>query len=340
MNFYNEIDPGKAAWLRELIRRDVISPGRVEERSVLELSDAGLVRYRQFHFFAGIGIWSYALRLAGWPDDREVWTGSCPCQPFSVAGQGKGTADERHLWPAWFRLISLRRPVVVFGEQVADGDGQTWLDAVQSDMESIDYRFGSVALPAAGFGAPHGRHRTFFVADTADRGTIERRQAITRGNGPEVGIPRENGESSILANASEFGHDGRRASEANGAGRYIKEPERLCTAGELGDANEAGLAQQRSNRGISQGQAQPHTRQSTERAGSPTNGFWHDAEWLPCTDGKARAVEPGTFPLAHGAPARVLRLRGFGDGIVASVAAEFIKAYIETQQPLTPLNDA
>lgn len=170
MNFYNEIDPGKAAWLRELIRRDVISPGRVEERSILELPADGLVRYRQFHFFAGIGIWSYALRLAGWPDDCEVWSGSCPCQPFSVAGQGKGTADERHLWPAWFRLISLRRPVMVFGEQVADGDGQTWLDTVQSDMESIGYRFGSVALPAAGFGAPHGRHRTFFVADAKENG--------------------------------------------------------------------------------------------------------------------------------------------------------------------------
>ena len=52
--------------------------------------------YTQCHFFAGIGIWSYALRLAGWPDDRQVWTGSCPCQPFSAAGKGEAFNDERH----------------------------------------------------------------------------------------------------------------------------------------------------------------------------------------------------------------------------------------------------
>ena len=50
-----------------------------------------------------------ALRLAGWPDDRPVWTGSCPCQPFSAAGEGKAADDERHLWPDWFPLIAERR---------------------------------------------------------------------------------------------------------------------------------------------------------------------------------------------------------------------------------------
>jgi hypothetical protein len=55
-------------------------------------------------------VWSYALRLAGWPDDRPVWTGSCPCGPFSVAGKKLGFADPRHLWPEWFRLIGECRP--------------------------------------------------------------------------------------------------------------------------------------------------------------------------------------------------------------------------------------
>jgi DNA (cytosine-5)-methyltransferase 1 len=58
-------------------------------------------------------------------------------------------------------------------------------------------------------------------------------------------------------------------------------------------------------------------------------GFWRDADWIACRDGKARPVEPGTFPLAHGTPARVVRLRGYGDAIVASQAAEFIGAVME-----------
>ena len=127
MNYYNEIDPKKAAWLRELIKRNVIAPGVVDERSIREVQPQDLAEYAQCHFFAGIGIWSYALRLAGWPDEGPVWTASCPCQPFSAAGRRGGTADERHLWPEFARLVRACRPVVAFGEQVASRDGLAWL---------------------------------------------------------------------------------------------------------------------------------------------------------------------------------------------------------------------
>ena len=70
--YYNEIDPKKAAWLRELISRGIIAPGDVDERSIADVRPADLAGYSQCHFFAGIGIWSYALRLARWPDEREV----------------------------------------------------------------------------------------------------------------------------------------------------------------------------------------------------------------------------------------------------------------------------
>ena len=62
---------------------------------------------------------------------------------------------------------------------------------------------------------------------------------------------------------------------------------------------------------------------------NPHHGFWSDADWLGCRDGKFRPVEPGTFPLANGIPARVGRLRGYGNAIVPKVAAEFIKAFME-----------
>lgn len=127
--YYNEIDPYAAEWLRNLIRDGLIAPGDVDERSIADVQPDDLKGYTQCHFFAGIGGWSLALRLAGWPDERTVWSGSCPCQPFSAAGQQRGTADERHLWPEFARLIAERRPPVVFGEQVASKLGRGWLAA-------------------------------------------------------------------------------------------------------------------------------------------------------------------------------------------------------------------
>jgi hypothetical protein len=109
-SYYNEIDPYCAQWLRNLIGAGHIADGDVDERSIEDVRPDDVRGYTQCHFFAGVGVWSYALRLAGWPDDRPVWTGSCPCQPFSQAGKGAGFADERHLWPAWFHLIRECRP--------------------------------------------------------------------------------------------------------------------------------------------------------------------------------------------------------------------------------------
>ncbi|MGA1111622.1 MAG: DNA cytosine methyltransferase [Ilumatobacteraceae bacterium] len=161
--FYNEIDPYAAQWLRNLIAAGHIAPGVVDERSIEDIEPAELVYYTQCHFFAGIGVWSHALRLAGWPDDKPVWTGSCPCQPFSAAGKGAGFADERHLWPAFHWLIKQCRPSVIFGEQVASTDGMQWLDLVQTDLEDSGYASAAVDICAAGVGAPHIRQRLYWV---------------------------------------------------------------------------------------------------------------------------------------------------------------------------------
>jgi DNA (cytosine-5)-methyltransferase 1 len=270
--YYNEHDPKAAAWLRELIKQNLIAPGVVDERSIEDVTPSDLIGFKQVHFFAGIGVWSHALRQAGWPDDKEVWTGSCPCQPFSAAGKGAGVADERHLWPAFFWLIQKRKPSVVFGEQVASRDGIAWLDTVSADMEREGYAFGPMVLPACGFGSPHKRDRTFFVAHAA-RG---RREQLNE----EVGT--------------------------------ISKPDEIGTSRDMADTMRTGRPERRSE---------------------PTNGFWRDADWLYCTDKRYRPVEPGTFPLAHGAPARMGRLRGYGNAIVAPVAIEFIKAAKESLPP-------
>ncbi|EJX6942985.1 DNA cytosine methyltransferase, partial [Listeria monocytogenes] len=163
--YYNEIDPFAAQWLRNLIDAGHIAPGVVDTRSIEDVTANDLKGFTQCHFFAGIGVWSYALRRAGWPDDRPVWTGSCPCQPFSACGKRQGKDDERHLFPTWFRLISECRPNVIFGEQVASKDGLGWLDDVRDHLERAEYAFAGFDLCAAGFGAPHIRQRLFWVAD-------------------------------------------------------------------------------------------------------------------------------------------------------------------------------
>ena len=168
--FYNDNDSYAAAWTRNLIAAGEIAAGVVDERSIRDLKPADVACYRQCHFFSGIGVWSRALRDAGWPEDINAWTGSCPCQGMSSAGKRRGFADERHLWPEWFRLIRACRPAVLFSEQVASKDGRAWFDLVHDDLEGIGYACQAYDLPACCVGAPHRRQRLYIVAYARERG--------------------------------------------------------------------------------------------------------------------------------------------------------------------------
>lgn len=200
--YYNEIDPYAAQWLRNLMAVGAIPAGDVDERSIEDIKPDELRGYSQCHFFAGIGGWAYALALAGWPDGRSVWTGSCPCQPFSEAGKRAGLADKRHLWPAWFHLIRECRPPVVFGEQVAAAVRHGWLDGVVSDLEGSGYAVGSSILSASAADAPHRRDRLWFVADAEwnEQPRAEsRRWAAGRMGGVKQLLPWQGGWQQALA---------------------------------------------------------------------------------------------------------------------------------------------
>ncbi|KAA3649821.1 MAG: DNA cytosine methyltransferase [Proteobacteria bacterium] len=334
--YYNEFDPYAAQWLRNLIAAGHIAPGDVDTRSILDVAPDDLAGYVQCHFFAGIGGWSAALRLAQWPDARPVWTGSCPCQPFSVAGAGAGMLDERHLWPHWHWLIEQCRPGVVFGEQVEAAIRHDWLDLVQADMEGIGYACAPVGVPAAGVGAPHIRQRLWFVADSQRVGRQRRADA----SGPVGENAPVRGEG--LSDAQRGGIDGRldhhhhQGLEGLGRGHQAESGRQGATgsvataseSGGLGDDDGAG-----SQPGRQTAEATGHGRAAVADGGAcrpgPLNGFWADADWLFCRDGKWRPVEPGTFPLAHGVSGRVGRLRAYGNAIVPQVAAEVIRAYLE-----------
>jgi DNA (cytosine-5)-methyltransferase 1 len=335
VNLYNEIDPYAAQWLRNLIDAGEIPPGDVNETPIEELNADDLVRYAQCHFFAGIGGWSLALRLAGWPDDEPVWTGSCPCQPFSVAGKGLGEDDPRHLWPAFRKLIAKCRPNVIFGEQVAGAAGLRWLSGVQADVEEDSYRLGFAELCAAGVGAPHIRQRLFWVADCPERGCGEQWGADQPGRS---GYADGGGAAGGLADTQDAN---RRAGERGTEEGTWPNGERrrgLAGGGTVGGLDHP----QRPRLEERDGQRKQQLRQDAELVAAG-HCAWSDFDILNCLDGKARRTQSGLFPLAHGVSGRVAvrragqehwysrtgTLRGFGNAIVPQVGAEFIRAYME-----------
>ena len=200
MVYYNEWDPYCAQWLRNLIAAGHLPLGYVDERSIADVRPDEIRGFVSCHFFAGIGGWPLALRMAGWPDERPVWTGSCPCQPFSVAGKRRGTADERHLWPEFRHLIDECRPARVFGEQVASKDGREWLAGVRTDLEGLGYACGCADLCAASQGAPHIRQRLYWVAHH-HRPRLEERTGFASGTRPQCATVERSGDVSGLADS-------------------------------------------------------------------------------------------------------------------------------------------
>lgn len=171
VNYYNEFDRKAAAWLRELIKSELIPAGVVDERSITEIYPHDLTGFTQYHFFAGIGGWPLALALAGWPEDEPIVTGSCPCQPFSIGSTDRaGMADPRHLWPVFSKLITQLDICCVVGEQVDDAIPLGWLDEVFSDLELAGYACGAAVLPARGYGADHWRDRLFWGSHASGAG--------------------------------------------------------------------------------------------------------------------------------------------------------------------------
>lgn len=312
MNYYNEWDPQAAAWLRELISERLIPRGLVDERSITEVKAEDLEGFTQCHFFAGIGGWPLALQLAGVDHRTPLWTGSPPCQPFSAAGKQLGQFDPRHLAPVFLDLISQCRPPVLFGEQVAPAIAKSWMCDLQAHLEGEDYAVGFAVLPACSVGAPHKRDRLFFGAyNVAESLRAERDSERLHGLGE-----------------SNQAKGGRKATELTGCGDI----------GLMADTISSRRQQQSGERPSSIfGEAIQSTKCELQpgnpcaasfESANPHNSLWSDADWLGCRDGKFRPVESGTFPLANGIPARVGRLRGYGNAIVPEVAAEFVHAFL------------
>lgn len=333
MNYYNEWDKGAADWLRELIKAGLIPNGYVDERSITEVTPSDLEGFTQCHFFAGVGGWPLALQLAGVPASNRLWTGSPPCQPFSVAGQSLGFDDERHLAPVLLRLVRECKPQCFFGEQVAAAISKHWLDFVFLNLEDKGYACGAAVLPACSVGAPHKRDRVFFGAHLlANPIQQQRRQNATTGRRADEEERRWEQSTSSHSRSSGISSVAD-TNDTRPQGR-IRVPERADkqSAGSAGVAggmdNTIALGRDARRNWDNGGNDREQLAAAGENdRADPHKSFWSDADWLGCRDGKFRPVESGAFPLANGIPARVGRLRGYGNAIVPQVAAEFIKAF-------------
>lgn len=261
----------------------LIPAGDVDERSIRDVKPDDLRNYDQCHFFAGIGGWLFALQLAGRAAERSLWTGSCPCQPFSVAGKKLAQADDRHLWPVWFALIKECRPSIVFGEQVAGAIAHGWLDDAANDLETEGYAVAAAVLPACSVGAPHKRDRLWFVADAQHDGSFT---------------------------ATRHRNDAGAFSEEQAGTHGSFQSARMDPSPAMADA---AIRADRIHL------ARPVQRRLPEEAGA--NGCFTGWE-----------TEPAVGRVADGIPARVGRLRAYGNAIVPQVAAQFIEAAFDTRR--------
>lgn len=227
MVYYNEFDEPTAHWLKGLCDNGLIPQGVVDTRSIVDVDPEELQRYTQCHFFAGIGGWAYALKLANAPKELNIYTGSCPCQPFSNAGKKKGMEDGRNLWKVFYEIIDRNRPAVVLGEQADTAIRFGWLDVVCNDLEASGYSTGASVLTASMLGSPHTRRRLYWggVQKNAleDSNGIRLKRELSLGNQRgSTGQLQPHGEESVPS-GKRFWDDGEWHQGTNGKS-YLFQP--------------------------------------------------------------------------------------------------------------------
>ena len=364
MNYYNDNEPFVCEWLTNLIAHGLIPPGMVDCRSITDVKSKDLRGYTQCHFFAGIAGWPLAFQIAGWPNDRPVWSASCPCPPFSVAGKQTGCpecqskdiiwdpgttgqavcsdcdyewfADARHLWPEVWRLAAECRPRHIFGEQVASRQGLEWLAGVRGSMEILGYAVGATDLPAASVGAPHIRQRLWWTTSPRDEaggmGNPGHGSRPTRSEGsqhePQKSVEPWPARASTPGGMGNPNSDGRQpgviARAAAGHGSATEPTGDVHSLG-VGNTTVCGVRP-------CDGTPGPRFEPERETGGSGRGNAWDGSRFIPCGDGKARRVEPSIQPLADGVSQRVGRLSAYGNSIVPQVAAAFIGVYLNDVQ--------
>ena len=117
----------------------------------------------------------------------DILTAGYPCQPFSTAGERRGTEDDRHLWPHVAAATKALRPAEIVLENVR-GHLTLGFDTVLADLDVLGYDVAWTIYPASAAGAPHRRDRLFILAtirSASDPGSHHpRRETLGRSTRP------------------------------------------------------------------------------------------------------------------------------------------------------------
>lgn len=226
------------------------------------------------------------------PSEITVISAGFPCQPYSLAGKGRGDRDERDLWGEVARVLGEVRPRWFVGENTPglfSRENQRYFRRVLDDLAALGYHVGWGIWGACDVGAPHKRERVFLVAHADGErrgvfGAVERTACGSLGESETktslgAGGTRRTAWGGVLSGNLHYTY---------GKGRGADEP--------------AGSAR----------------RGNDQRGGAPRHA---SGEWWE--------VEPDVGRVAHGVSARVDRLRCLGNAVVPYQAYPIFEAIAE-----------
>ncbi len=312
--------------------------------------------------FCDIEAWSRQVLAKHWPDvpiaedvkelasdprrlvpDCDILTAGYPCQPFSVAGQQRGAADDRHIWPEIFTIVQAKRPRWCVFENVS-GHISLGLDQVLSDLEGeAGYEVQPFVIPACAVDAPHRRDRVWIIAAHADSDSksngTEHEQwmetAAVVGDTSSTGSQRTHSHRKISEGFHEIA--GKRCNfvaDPNGAGQ--QQSDQALARGPSKQLNGSGVQPGKAVADTSSGQCEGRSqrqvygqrhlqeqpgRGSTDKTDGRSverrlGGTLHDGlpAWMDEPDDIPRTVE--------GVKGRAARLKGLGNAIVPQIAMQ------------------
>ena len=277
--------------------------------------------------------------------DIGLICGGYPCQPFSVAGKRKGQADDRHLWPEFFRLIKEIRPTWVIAENVA-GHINMGLDSVLADLESEAYQCQTFLIGACAVDAQHRRYRVWIVAWNSNGGNVGKEREIQeRESTDSCGICTDVAYSELTGSGEDNGGTDRGRSETeseavqqeNGeayasdvgkGGKVVAHSDSVNWSPNEGKPNAKADGRDKSSGGgkvVAYTECQRQQGQRiNERSSNTTEDKTRQASWF--INGSERRSQPGNWlpepsvgRVANGVPGRVDRLKQLGNAVVPQI---------------------